>query len=101
MKAIQVIFENPAFNFCTDCNPKASNEDIKTYFLSNAFNVGSGEDHLEVPLKVRFMYEVVAGSFEGERGYLDLNSGSQPLIHLHTLSGEVLAVTKRQIEQVI
>ena len=89
MKTIQVIFKNPAFNFCTDCNPKASNEDIKTYFLSNAFNVGSGEDHLEVPLKVRFMYKVVAGSFEGERGYININSGSRPLLHLHTPSGEV------------
>ena len=101
MKTVQVIFKNPAFNFCTDCNPKASNEGIEAYFLNGAFNVGSGEDHLEVPLKVRFMYKVVAGSFEGERGYIDLNSGSQPLIHLHASSGEVLAVTKRQIEQVI
>lgn len=101
MKPIQVIFKNPVFNFCTDCNPSASNESIKRYFLDNSFNVGTGEDHREQPIQVRFLHDIISGSFAGERGYISLSGKANPLVHAHTAKGEVFAVTKKQIKQVV
>jgi len=101
MKAVQVIFKNSDFNYFTDCNPAASNADIASYFLNNSFHVGACEDHREKPINVRFLHLVVGGSFNGERGYIDHNAKPNPLLHLYKRCGDVLAVTSKQINQVV
>lgn len=101
MKAVQVIFENSDFNYFTDCNPAASNDEIVSYFLNNSFHVGECEDHREKPINVRFLYLVVGGSFNGDRGYIDHNAKPSPLLHLYKRGGDVLAVTKNQIKQAV
>lgn len=101
MKAVQVIFENSKFNYATDCNPSASNESIASYFLNNSFHVGDCEDQRETPSRVRFLHVVTSGAFEGEEGYINYNDTANPLLHLHKRNGEVLAVTKKQVLQVV
>lgn len=101
MKAIQVIFENSDFNYFTDCNPAASNDDIASYFLNNSFHVAACEDQRESPVNVRFLHLVVSGSFKGEKGYIDYKAKPNPLFHLHKRCCDVLAVTSKQIKQLV
>jgi len=41
MSAIKVIFKNPIYNYVTSVNPKATEEELKKYFVNTVFNLGN------------------------------------------------------------
>jgi hypothetical protein len=40
MKAVKVIFADNQYNYTTSVNPKATNEELKKYFVGAVFNLG-------------------------------------------------------------
>lgn len=40
MEAVRVKFENEAYNYSTSVNPKATEEDLKDYFIGTSFDLG-------------------------------------------------------------
>jgi hypothetical protein len=39
-KIVKVIFDNKEYNYSTNVNPKATDEEIQKYFVNNYFDVG-------------------------------------------------------------
>jgi hypothetical protein len=40
MKTVQVIFENPIYNYATSVNPKTTDEENRKYFVNTVFDMG-------------------------------------------------------------
>lgn len=94
MKKVHVLFADRDYDYFTTVNPEVSNESINFYFKDNLFN---GQQCIGV----EFEYRVVSGSFVGEVGRLNPFKKWAFLPLLTVASGNKLAVTMDQLEQIL
>jgi hypothetical protein len=99
MKKVQIIFANDEYNYVTSVNNNASNQQIKDYFVGQFLTMSDGTE--QQVLKVRFKYNVIAGSFIGQSGFLDPFQKWAFMPMLRIENGNQLAVSMSQLEQVV